>query len=146
MKFIRMLIVWLASKVLAKELDALERYRLSIQQADQWLAAHPEYVKVLAWLKGEGEGTDARHIGNLRAELEAVRAHRFEMDLQQLLDDARNPRKVRFLPKLLIERLDAFTAGGERRISEASVEAIAQQMQADLRRGDDGKAATEAAA
>lgn len=146
MKFIRMLIVWLASKVLAKELDALERYRLSIQQADQWLAAHPEYVKVLGWLKGEGEGTTARHIGNLRAELEVDKAHRFEMDLQQLLDDARNPRKVRFLPKLLIERLDAFTTGGERRMSEASVEALAQCMQADLRRSDDGNAAAEAAA
>jgi hypothetical protein len=146
MKFIRMLIVWLASKVLAKELAALERYRLSIQQADQWLASYPEYVELLKWLKGEGEGTDAQHIGKLRAELTTVRAHLFEMDLQQLLDDARNPRKVRFLPKLLIERLDAFTAGGERRMSEASVEALAQRMQADLRRSDDGNAAAEAAA
>lgn len=129
MKMIRLLLVWLASQLLSKELAALERYRLNIQQAEQWLASHPEAVELLKWLKGEGEGTEARHIGNVRAQLQAIKAHGFETELQQLLDDAANPRKVRFLPKLLIERLDAFTV---KRKSTEGMEELGLRMQSDV--------------
>jgi len=137
MKIIRMILVYLASMVLSKELAALERYRLSIQQADQWLASHPEYVELLKWLKGEGEGTDALHIGKLRADLVARQENHFEQLLQKYLDGyLRADGSRQYVPPMVRERLEQFMAGGPvidlSKGSSAHLEAVGERMRTGL--------------
>lgn len=62
-------ITWLKWAIAGKELEKLERYRLTCQEVQRWNASLPQSARTAEYIYETGEGHEAKEIGRFREEI-----------------------------------------------------------------------------